>query len=424
MPIIPRARHLPRTALSPPHIARLRLSLRTALTLAAPGALALAPAAAWLALAPESAALAQGASGYPYAAFGVVALLGWRFQRSRIVAAAVALALANAVLRSAGDVNVETQLAVGLIAPVLALVAITADRRLGAPRGMIQLGIAPIIAGGAILMIRANPQQVEAWLGKPLISSLDPAWAGLPQMVLGATLLGLAALAAIALRRQRALEAGLFWCALAGTIAVAAPADSPARGTWMLAAALALGVALVEAAYALAFRDDLTDLPGRRALRSLLGSLRPPYCIAVVDVDRFKGFNDRYGHDVGDQVLRMVAAKLAAVGGGGRAFRSGGEEFTIVFPGRSADEAMPHLEAVRRTVADTPFVLRRAIRPKQSKGAARRGTGSGSRRRLRVTISIGLARSGGRATTPDQVAQAADRAMYRAKQSGRNRVVA
>jgi GGDEF domain-containing protein len=192
----------------------------------------------------------------------------------------------------------------------------------------------------------------------------------------------------------------------------------------MLAAALALGVALVEAAYALAFRDELTDLPGRRALGSLLASLRPPYSVAVVDVDRFKTFNDRYGHDVGDQVLRMVAARLGAVGGGGRAFRSGGEEFTIVFPGTTAEEAMPHLEAVRRAVAESKFVLRGKLRSGNKKGPAKRGRASAAGRQLRVTVSIGVARCTDRHTSADQVVKSADQAMYRAKQSGRNRVVA
>lgn len=396
------------------------LSFRSLLTLAGPGALAVLPAAAWLAMAPDSPALAQAARGYPYAALAVVALLAWRFQRSRMVAAALALALAGALPGGAAT----AWLGIALLPLSFAVVAATADRRVGAPRGLLQLACAPMAAGAAAMAVRTDAARVQAWLGRPLVDALPASWAGTPQIVLLAAFAGLAALAGLALRRGRATEAGLFWSALAGTVAIATPEASPARGAWLLAAAVALGVALVEAAYALAFRDELTDLPGRRALGSLLSTLRPPYAIAVVDVDHFKKFNDRYGHDVGDQVLRMVAARLAAVGGGGRAFRSGGEEFTLVFPGRTADEATPHLEAVRRAVADSPFVLRRTLRPATPKGAAKRGKSATPKRHLRVTISIGVAAGGGRAATAQQVVTAADKAMYRAKQGGRNRVAA
>ena len=84
--------------------------------------------------------------------------------------------------------------------------------------------------------------------------------------------------------------------------------------------------------YFLAYRDELTGLASRRALYNLVLSLGRKYSVAMLDIDHFKKFNDTYGHDVGDQVLRLVAAKMARVSGGGKVFRYGGEEFTIVFP--------------------------------------------------------------------------------------------
>jgi GGDEF domain-containing protein len=276
------------------------------------------------------------------------------------------------------------------------------------------------VMGAAVLLAGRDPAGAATWLNRSLLPGILGA-PGRPAMV-GASM-GLLVLLLLTVRRARPLEAGLFWAAAAGSLALRFPTASPARGPWLLGAALALTFALVESAYALAFRDELTDLPGRRALGGLLSSLRPPYAIAIVDVDHFKRFNDRHGHDVGDQVLRMVAARLAAVGGGGRAFRSGGEEFTVVFPGTSRDDALPHLEALRRAVAETPFVPRRGLRPRGAKGAARRGSGK-SGRGFRVTISVGVAAGGPKATSPEQVVKSADQAMYRAKQKGRNRVVA
>ena len=144
------------------------------------------------------------------------------------------------------------------------------------------------------------------------------------------------------------------------------------------------------------------------------------YAIAMADVDHFKKFNDQYGHHVGDQVLKMVAAKLGAVGGGGKAYRYGGEEFSILFPGKTWEDAKPYLEVVRKTVEATPFALRGALRPRKKppkpKGSARPS------KHVTVTISIGVADRNDRNRDPAQVIKAADKALYKAKESGRNQV--
>ena len=87
----------------------------------------------------------------------------------------------------------------------------------------------------------------------------------------------------------------------------------------------------------MAFRDELTGLPGRRALNEKLQRMGRVYTLAMADVDHFKAFNDTHGRR-GDQVLRMVAAQLRRVSGGGHAYRYGGE-FTLVFPARPRRKA-------------------------------------------------------------------------------------
>ena len=141
----------------------------------------------------------------------------------------------------------------------------------------------------------------------------------------------------------------------------------------------------------------------------------------MCDVDRFKNFNDTHGHDAGDQLLRMVSAKLSQVGGGGRVFRYGGEEFLVVFRGRSAEEALPFVEAVRKAVADARFVLRGPDRPATRPYRIRAPhQPAESRQGVGITISIGLAERSHRHSTPELVLDAADAALYRAKEAGRN----
>ena len=192
---------------------------------------------------------------------------------------------------------------------------------------------------------------------------------------------------------------------------------------FMAAAGAILIVALLQESHRLAFHDELTGLPGRRALDERLRSLPGRYAVAMVDVDHFKKFNDTHGHDIGDQVLKLVGARLAAVGGGGIAYRYGGEEFSVLFPNGDLAEALPHLEALRRSIETYRMAMRSDTRPKKADiGARQRGEGA-TQKTLSVTVSIGAAQpDGGALRTPAQVVKAADEALYRAKQGGRNRV--
>lgn len=178
--------------------------------------------------------------------------------------------------------------------------------------------------------------------------------------------------------------------------------------------------AVAHEAYQMAFRDELTGLPGRRVLNERLQRLGRNYVIAMADVDHFKKFNDTHGHDVGDQVLRLVASQLRKIGGGGRAYRYGGEEFTLVFPGKTLEECLPHLEVVRQAIEVYRIQLRdKQQRPRSDKqGKQRRTGGAGSE--VSVTISIGVAERGSQQGSPEEVIKAADKALYSAKSAGRN----
>lgn len=179
---------------------------------------------------------------------------------------------------------------------------------------------------------------------------------------------------------------------------------------------------LITAGQQMAFNDRLTNLPGRRALEIDMKNLGRRFSIAMLDVDHFKKFNDTYGHDTGDDVLKLVASRIDSVKGKAKAYRYGGEEFTIIFKGKDAKEAEAYLDALREDIANYEMVLRNDdVRPKNDKLGALKRRKNGKTETVNVTISIGVSdhQSSKRA---NEVLKLADEALYNAKKAGRNRV--
>ena len=166
-------------------------------------------------------------------------------------------------------------------------------------------------------------------------------------------------------------------------------------------------VLLIRESYRLAFYDELTSLPGRRALIEDMAKLGRKYTLAMCDIDHFKKFNDIYGHDTGDEVLKMVASKLSSVSGGGKAYRYGGEEFTILFPSRELDESFMHVDVLRQNISTTPFRIR----------------GKKTSKNIFVNISAGIVENSSKDKDPFAVMKRADNALYKAKKAGRNIVI-
>jgi diguanylate cyclase (GGDEF)-like protein len=170
-----------------------------------------------------------------------------------------------------------------------------------------------------------------------------------------------------------------------------------------------------------AYLDELTGIPGRRAFEESLRRLGSQYAIAMVDVDHFKQCNDRYGHQVGDQILRFIAARLKRISFG-LAFRYGGEEFALIMGGRRVQGMIPQLEGLRQSIEASQFTIRGENRP--SHKPRRKDRPPGGKEQIGVTVSIGVARRSPIHPTPEAVVEAADEALYRAKRMGRNRVEA
>jgi GGDEF domain-containing protein len=137
----------------------------------------------------------------------------------------------------------------------------------------------------------------------------------------------------------------------------------------------------------------------------------------MLDIDHFKKFNDSYGHEAGDQALRLVASRLARIAGGGRAYRYGGEEFAVLFPGKPADEVFVYLDRMRKIIEQSNFVVRGRDRRTNRAGKSRSYS---VKKETNVTVSIGVAASNGTRLTPAEVLRVADHALYRAKARGRN----
>ena len=358
----------------------------------------------------------------PYFCFGalsVAVLLSWYHDQARLLSAGAAIILMVLALREWPDAVQAGKLAVAIVLPLnLLAFAALSERGILTPSGLVQVAVLGMQVLGATWIAAHDNTIMRAIVGWGPEGSLL-SW--LPWSAQLAYIGTAAALFLLAVRRRTKVEQGLFWTTAALAFGAHEMNDSSGLYVYAGTGGLILMFTVLEHGYDIAYRDELTGLPGRRAFSSMMGQLSGTYSIAVVDVDHFKTFNDRYGHEVGDQALRMVAGRLAQVGGGGRVFRHGGEEFILVFRGRKAVDAEPFADNVRKRVEAARFVLRGPNRPSRRPSHATKPAGLRPDP-IQITVTIGIAERTARHSTPDRVLDAADKALYLAKESGRNRV--
>lgn len=368
-------------------------------------------------------AVAQLARIWPWAVLLAAAVLAFWFHQLRVLEAALLFGLAErglAFVAEAGPTSVGPHLealVVGLVALNLLWIQFVRPRaRLSWRSG--GLVVALLVQGILVAVLLSSAAvQAQEWL----IRLAGPFLSG--RAALGLLLVPMALLALRALRHRSASERGLAWATMAVALAAWTEGAGP-RAVYFTGCGIILVLTVLEGSYQMAYEDELTGLPSRRALNEALADLGEEYAIAVVDVDHFKQVNDRHGHEVGDQVLQAVAARLRRVGGGGRAFRYGGEEFALLFAGKRVPQVVSDLEALREEIAGARFTLRNPGRPRrQSKrAAARRGRRKGKQRSIGVTVSIGVAHPSRARPNATSVLKAADQALYRAKRGGRNQL--
>ena len=290
-----------------------------------PGAVLLLAAVLFLRYATEWDSFPAFVGIYPHVVWLAGMLLGLRFNRSRLVFSVLVLAVADlALLRyvpagSAGDdADPIVFRTVAFLLPLnLAAISLITERGFGTPRGMARLGL--ILSQLVLVGWSVRPEQAEraSWLGRPLFEIGFTDWSPLPQPALLAFGGAFALLAVRFLLHRGAIEIGFVWATTAAFFGLYAGEGGVASTVYLSTAGFILVIAVIETSYSMAYRDELSGLPARRALNEALLQLPSRYAVAMVDVDHFKKFNDQYGHDVGDQVLRMVASRLLEVSGGG-----------------------------------------------------------------------------------------------------------
>ncbi len=387
---------------------------------------------------------APSLSFYYLAVFAAGLALAWRFNSSRILFSLLALLLAHRAVDFFANGQVHTgpgHRAVALAALLIPLnfIAFATMRE----RGLTVAGIAPrfglLFLKSVFFAVMCRPENSPSG---PHSSNGYP----IPLWILLSFVVAIAVFVHRFFKTRRPIEPGFVWSVAAVFLWLQFAPLGKASDAYVATAALILAASMIETSYVLAYHDELTGIRGRHAFNESLLSLDQQYAIAIVDIDHFKKFNDTYGHDVGDQVLCMVASRLSQVGGNGQAFRCGGEEFAIIFRDTSAKDAFVYLDALRQLIEKSSFHVRGADRRAAKNAEAssdRRGSESDRRKparkkaataksttpkppqlpdHLSVTVSMGVAEPSTRNRQPEQVIQAADQALYRAKDKGRNRV--
>ena len=379
-----------------------------------------------------------GISFFYYAVFIAAALLAWRFHCTRILFSVAVLLLAHLGIRSFAQGQLAAA-GTGLVAFELAALFVPLDfilltwfpERGTHGRSLFWFLTLLFLESVMVAAIARPDQAAPAFLHARFIFihryhlHLTQPSLALFIIASGLSLYRLA-------RYHKPIDNGMLWGLIAAALGLNTGAAGATGTAYFGAAGFILASSIIENSYSLAYQDELTGLNSRRSFNDAFARAKHPFCIAIADIDHFKSINDTYGHDTGDQVLRLVASRIARVSGGGESFRVGGEEFNILFPGKTARDVADHLELLRLSVEATEFRLRagedrrqtprepdrRAVSRRRARDPIRTLPDSGM---LSVTISIGLAESHPK-LGPDEVIQYADKALYRAKQGGRNRI--
>ena len=300
--------------------------VRTLFSLFVPGGLVVITTAILLYIGALDKSLSALVHIYPYLVAVAGVLLGWRFNRSRLILAILVLALADRglLLFSHGTSNVVSSTGVGrtvynavsfLLPLNLVLISAVKERGIVTLHGVVRLSLILVQVLGVFLLCHYDISSLGAFLNYSF--SPGHALSRLP-LSLPAILSFVIAFFFLThrfIQHESVIENGFFWALLSVFFAFAVGKIGSISTVYFATAGLVLVVSVIETSHSMAFQDELTGIPGRRALEEKLLKLSGNFSLAMLDIDFFKKFNDRHGHEVGDQVLRLVASKLSTVSG-------------------------------------------------------------------------------------------------------------
>lgn len=352
-----------------------------------------------------------------YFIFFIGLVLSWWFNRSRVFFVIIILSLSQFLLTSFVPLGTNKEFYLKVVYSVLCLIIPTSilifsflkERGIITFWGLTRIGFILLQLGFIFSIVNSNDKEMVRLLNKQVFFELPlSAITPLSQIGLLWFIIAFSAILLKYLTQKSYLDNSFLGVLLFSFLALHFKESSWAPTIFFPAAGILLVIAIIQTSYSMAYLDELTGLPSRRALKEEMLKLSGKYVIAMLDIDFFKKFNDKYGHDVGDEVLKLVASCMEKVTGGGKPFRYGGEEFTILFPGKKLPDAVPHLEKLRVSIAQKAYNYQ--------------GNQGESSKQLFVTASIGVAEKNDKYKTFDEVLKGADDALYRAKKKGRNQV--
>jgi diguanylate cyclase (GGDEF)-like protein len=358
---------------------------------------------------------------YIVLAFGLV--FGWYLSSSRLILSLVILALADraVILFPPTDPDPtsanHTIFAVTTFLLPLNLLALSLvkEEAISTWRGVLRLPLVLIQPFLALWLSLPEQAGFALSLQQPLLPMLKTDWVALPQPAVLSFCSALFLIGARFILEKNPLDSGTLWALLASFAAFQGLHFGWSPTNFLSAAGLILFLTLVQASHRRTYCDELTGVLGKPAYEEAVATIGRKYALAIVGIDQLKQYGNQHGKLVSEQLLRLIAPKIMAAAGSGKVYRLAGEEFTILFPRKTATETLVTLEAIRKAVEQTPMYLRGRDRVWEGGGSSRtRSDGE----ELVVTASIGLAEAGASRSSLSLVTKAAYRALYEAKGEG------
>ncbi|WP_237468102.1 GGDEF domain-containing protein [Vibrio stylophorae] len=362
----------------------------------------------------------------PYVLLGLALLLSHLYHQGRNARVALLLLVAYYIIQTRlqapltmGTTRLEYVLLGSLLSLNLLYLTLFSELRLWGQKGILYLFFLLLQIGWGALVIDYDKAHDISYLWQGYLFHYEP-WSPFP--ILSLCMIGICTLIAalLALKRHQTGDHAIYIALLVSSFTFVFFSKPLISATLFSLGGLFLLLGLLRCSLDLAFVDALTGIHGRRALESELKHVGRCYTLAMLDVDHFKKFNDTYGHETGDDVLKVVAKLMQETGCGAQAYRYGGEEFTILFRGKTSRECLEALDQLRCAIADYPLYLRNnKNRPEDDEAGRKRRGQNAATKAVHVTISIGVA-DNQYFDSVDETLKAADKALYGAKKKGRN----